>query len=174
MTVKEFIENYKKGVDSEIIKTKYLTLSEKNSLIDAILDVLVYEEDGMLVYDKNELDLNKNISIIKAYTNLQFEQVVSDYDLLLSENLDYVIFNLIGNDMHRFNTMLTNKLHNMIDKHNSIPAIVNRNLSALVDSLTETLSGVTTLLSSKDSKKAINSLVKNMNELTTTIKSQEK
>lgn len=170
MTIQNFIENYNKGITNDIIKTKYLSQSTKDSLIESIIDVLTYEVNGMLTYDTNEFELNKKIAILKAYTNLEFEKVIDDYDLLLEHNLDSVLYELIGADVPRLNTMIHKKLSDMIRERNSLESVINRNLGVVVDALTGSIEKFTTTLSSADNKKLIKSFTGSLDNLVSTIK----
>lgn len=89
MTVKEFVEKYNESkakldyAKRQIIK-KYLPYAEKVAIGDRIVKVSMYAGDLVKVFKMNTpvKTMFLNMAIIDAYSNIDFEFTVDEYDLL--------------------------------------------------------------------------------------------
>ncbi|NLZ54372.1 MAG: hypothetical protein GX892_14740, partial [Thermoanaerobacteraceae bacterium] len=82
MTLQDLFNKINNGEEfkKELIKRTYIPFAEKMQIIDTIIDVITYDEDGLLMVDTNELEMNTVIAFIQAYTNLTFDDGIKDYD----------------------------------------------------------------------------------------------
>lgn len=179
MTVKEFIENNRnKDFDiHELLKRTYIPFVEKLQMINSIIEVMTYENHGILNYDTNELEMNKDIIFIKAYTNLDFENGVTDYDLLTESGLIQSLYNendtVMGKDLLKLNDMFKQKLCDLMRTHNSLESVVNRNLNKVADALIESIDQVNAKLKETDIKKLNTTLTKGFMDIAGFMKKSE-
>lgn len=140
MTLQDLFNKINNGEEfkKELIKRTYIPFAEKMQIIDTIIDVITYDEDGLLMVDTNELEMNAVIAFIQAYTNLTFDDGIKDYDFIMEHSLQNTIYSAIGHDVLKLHNMLDNKLHDVMQQ-NSLESIVNRYMSNLVDAFIDTV-----------------------------------
>ncbi len=95
MKVQEFITKANKVESAQLLKSMldvkdYLPFNEKKELAKNIVDASLTEEDGFIRVDEINKYLIFTIEMIKAYTNLEFDEdldvAAEEYDILAREN----------------------------------------------------------------------------------------
>ena len=90
MTIREFIEiagKEKNKKMSVILETKkYLPIAEKRVLAQQVIDACTEEQDGIIIIDSVTKYIIFTMTVIGAYTNLEFE-TLDDYDALCEADL---------------------------------------------------------------------------------------
>lgn len=131
MTIQEFITNHNGNVDCLEIR-KYIPIEEKLDWINSVLNELIVC-DGRITatYNTVTLEAMRVISIISLYTNLEVNNL-TDYDILVENNLIDVIYYSIGDDMLNYNQYFDDRKEDYIREKNSIDGILGRTLGEIV------------------------------------------
>jgi hypothetical protein len=159
-TIKEFVENYKakkfmvtkNGADEKIEYLKkeleikeYIPFANKRTLCKAVIDACCKKEGGLIKVDSVSRYIVFTISVISAYTNLEFYSgedydSLDEYDMLCEAGLLNPILALIGEEYTTCNNMLNMILDDVIANNNTVEAVLGHALGKVSDSLDELIS----------------------------------
>ena len=143
MKIKEFIEAYKKANNTQTINRmievkKYLPFYEKQALVDNVLNRCKVSNYGYIQINEVKKYIVFTIEIIKAYTNLEFDNdfntSIAEYDALCEANLLNSIIDTFEGEYKTVFNMLSMR-QDYILQSNSIEAQVSRFLNGLNDKL---------------------------------------
>ena len=144
MKIEKFIEGYKK-ISAENIRDKYvkeslkyknyLSFNEKMVICDKIVDVTSYQniyEDGKIVDRKIKIDSRARVmfyvlSIIKYYTNLEFEMkdAVTVFDTLNELKLtEKIMCNIPEDERSEIHTILDMTVNDFIQNNMTVESVV--------------------------------------------------
>lgn len=186
MTVKEFINEYKKqGSDNskdafikKHISKKYVSYSEKIARCSAVVNATSYsikkDENGKELDRKIKIDsparnLFGTMELIRSYTDLEIEMksALNDYDLLAEVGLiDPIIDKIPERERDEFVDILELTLDDFIQNNTTLEAIVStqiKRFSTLVGAAIEPVFGPIIAeynkLSNEDKKALIDSII---------------
>jgi hypothetical protein len=121
------------------IKRNYIPVSEKEVLIESLIDVCIVEKDGYFKLDlftKNQLF---DLAVIRLYTDLVGESedysAVELYDLIHENELMKKIKEEIGNDVFTFAYMFEEVIEQELQSKNNVEAILARMLNKLIEKI---------------------------------------
>ena len=171
MKINEFIEKYKKnnGVQtvSRLISVKnYLPFTEKQALVNQILNRCKVSNYGYIQFDETKKYIVFTIEVIKVYTNLEFDEdfnvAITEYDALCEAN---VLNSIIGTFESEYRTVLNmvTMRQDYIIQGNSIECQVAKFLSGLNDRLDDVLEIISNRVGDY---KDVNITVDDINKLT--------
>lgn len=155
MKITEFVENYKtkrfmvtkNGVDEKIeyLKTElelkeYIPFADKRELCAAVIDACCTKEGGLIKVDSVSRYIVFTISIISAYTALEFNSgeeydSLDEYDMLCEAGLLNPILALIGDEYATCNNILNMMMDDVIANNNTVEAVLGHNLGKVSDAL---------------------------------------
>lgn len=155
MIIKEFVENYKakrfmvtkNGVDEKIEYLKkelelreYIPFADKRELCKAVIDACCTKEGGLIKVDSVTRYIIFTISIISAYTALEFNSdedydSLDEYDMLCEVGLLNPILALIGDEYATCNNILNMMMDDVITNNNTVEAVLGHNLGKVSDAL---------------------------------------
>lgn len=175
MTVKEFVEKYKKNTSSDtinsIVKSNYLPYAHKCNLCKRIIQATHYitTDDGTKEFnvDSTAKHMLFYLNIVDKYTNIDidFNKSVEEYDLLAQENLiesiklalpDYEISELYNVLEMTERDVMTNEyeIHSFISRQTErFGNLLGISLSPILDKMTDVIENL-------DAKKLANALEK--------------
>ena len=113
MRVSEFITKANKVESAQLLKSmlevkEYLPFNEKKALAKRIVEASLIEEDGFIRVDEISKYLIFTIELIKAYTNLEFDEdldvAAEEYDILAREGK---LNTVLGFFESEYNTILS-------------------------------------------------------------------
>lgn len=173
MVVNKFTEDYKKA-DSEqikeaqikaILKTDYLPLLKKMDFIESLIYSLLEKTNGLKTYNSIIKYVSFTTMAITAYTNLEIENTLADFDLLQSSGLIAKILTVIGKDYEDFYTLFEVRLADYMREANTLEAVVSNQLSNAVNQFGQFLNNADNAMKKLDNKK-INRIINQItNEL---------
>lgn len=154
-TIKEFVDAYKakkfmatkNGIDEkveylrkELDPKEYIPFADKRELCKAVIDACCKKEGGLVKVDSVTRYIIFTISIISAYTNLEFSSgedydSLDEYDMLCEAGLLNPILALIGEEYAACNNMLNMMMDDVIANNNTVEAVLGHALSKVSDSL---------------------------------------
>ena len=152
MKINEFIEKYKKlsltqSVKSLLATKKYLPYTEKQQLVNDILNKCKVTNYGYIQIDEMKKYLVFTIDIIKTYTDLEFDEdfniAITEYDALCEADVLNSIIETFEGEYKTVLNMVTMR-QDYILQENSIESQVARFLSGLnnrLDDVLELVSG---------------------------------
>lgn len=154
MKVKELIEKVKQGehIQDVLDIKKFVSTSKKDLSADALVETIAFLKNGIVSYDTNELELHTDITAIQLYTDLEFDNLLEDYDLLLEYELLDKIAESVGVDYVRYIRMIENKLDDLCRENNTVEGILANNLVKVSTKLEDTLQVVSDKLSEANVK----------------------
>lgn len=154
MTVKELIVKLNEGnaVENVLNITQFISTSKKDLSADALVETVAYIKDGIICYDTNELELHTDITAIQLYTDLEFENLLEDYDSLLEHEVIDKIAELVGVDYVRYIRMIENKLEDKCRENNTVEGIIASHLSRITTQTEATLKAVQSKVEEADVK----------------------
>lgn len=162
MKISEFIEVVGKEKNKKmnvILETKkYLPVSDKKNLVQAVLDSCVSIENGFVKVNSLDKYIMFTIAIISSYTNLEFGadgDALGDYDLLCESNLLDAVLETFAVEYERVNNILNMMLADIM-RENSVEA----SIASTAFTINNVLDGVADAL-----KEKINSFNLQMNDL---------
>lgn len=155
MLVNEFVEAYKakkfmvikNGVDEkveylrkELEVKEYIPFADKRELCKAVIDACCVKEGGLVKVDSVSRYIIFTISIISAYTNLEFSSgedydSLDEYDMLCESGLLNQILALIGDEYAACNNMLNMMMDDVIANNNTVEAVFGHTFGKVSDSL---------------------------------------
>lgn len=124
-------EKSKDEIVSTIIATRYVPIDVKKAVIKLMIDTLGKESVSYTAtYSSIDKYLTYIISVLQLYTKLDIQpkQVNQDLDLLMSNSLITPIFDAIGEDVREYKAMYEMGWQDYIRDHNSLEAIISREL----------------------------------------------
>lgn len=160
MKIREFIENYKakkfvitkNGVDEKIehlkkeleIK-KYIPFADKRDICATVIDACCTKKDGLIKVDSVSRYIVFTISVISAYTTLEFSSdadydSLDEYDMLCEAGLLNPILALIGDEYSACNNLLNMMMEDVITNNNTVEAVLGHALDKVSDSVDNLIS----------------------------------
>lgn len=129
---------------SRTIESKdYLSIKEKKTLVDSIVNACILYEDGVFKFDEIDKYICFTMKTIEAYTNLELSNdIEADYDALCKAKLLNIVINTFAGEYENVKTLLQMKC-DYICSSNCIEAQVGRffdNVLDKVDTLSRELS----------------------------------
>lgn len=155
-SIYEFVENYKakkfmaiskNGVDEKIEYLKkelelkeYISFADKRELCAAVIDACCTKEGGLIKIDSVSRYIVFTISVISAYTTLEFSSgdeydSLDEYDMLCEAGLLNPILALIGDEYATCNNILNMMMEDVIANNNTVEAVLGHNLDKVSDAL---------------------------------------
>lgn len=157
ISIKEFCENYKakkfmatkNGIDERIEYLKkeleikeYIPFINKRELCAKVIDACCTKEGGLVKIDSVTRYIVFTISIISAYTALEFSSgedteydSLDEYDMICESGLLNLILALIGDEYTTCNNILNMMLEDVIANNNTIEAVFGHAFDKVSDSL---------------------------------------
>lgn len=162
MKIVEFIEKFKsakventkmipdavaKYIKKELEVKDYVPFAEKRELCANVLNACNTKEDnGLVKIDSVSRYIIFTLSIISAYTNLEFSSgkdeidSLDEYDMLCQVNLLNPILDVIGAEYATCNNMLNMMMDDIIANNNTVENVIGAILGKLGDSVDELIS----------------------------------
>ena len=124
MKIMEFIdvmskENSTKRISAILETKKYLPISEKRRIADAVIETCITDNNGFITVDSLDQYIMFTIAVISNYTNLEFGangDYLSDYDRLCEAGLLDAVIATFEKEYARtndiLNMLLADKLQN--------------------------------------------------------------
>lgn len=165
MKVQEFIETFKvkKIMDSKINEhavadylketldvKEYLPFAEKRELCAKVLNACnKIDSNGLVKVDSVSRYIIFTVSILSAYTNLEFSSgedeidSIDEYDMLCQSGLFDPILEVIGNEYAVCNNILNMMMDDIVANNNTVENVVSHTLNKLsksIDGFIDTLS----------------------------------
>ena len=162
MKIVEFIEKFKsakventkmipdavaKYIKKELEVKDYVPFAEKRELCANVLNACNTKEDnGLVRIDSVSRYIIFTLSIISAYTNLEFSSgedeidSLDEYDMLCQVNLLNPILDVIGAEYATCNNMLNMMMDDIIANNNTVENVIGAILGKLGDSVDELIS----------------------------------
>lgn len=155
-TVYDFIQDYKgkkfmtvtkNGVDEKVeyLKTElgikeYIPFADKRELCASVIDACCEKEGGLIKIDSVTRYIVFTISVISAYTELEFSSgeeydSLDEYDMLCEAGLLNPILALIGDEYATCNNMLNMMMDDVVANNNTVEAVLGHNLGKVSDAL---------------------------------------
>ena len=148
MKVNEFIKIVNSGknkmmnteqLQQLIMKTietkKYLSIKEKRSLIDTIVNSCILYEDGIYKFDDIEKYICFTMKAIEAYTNLELSlDIEDDYDALCESRLLNAVIDTFNGEYENVSLLFQMKCDNILS-NNNVEAQIGRFLTEIFDKL---------------------------------------
>ena len=155
MTIKEFCDAYKakrfmvtkNGVDEKIEYLKkelelkeYIPFADKRELCKAVIDACCTKEGGLIKVDSVSRYIVFTISIISAYTALEFSSgeeydSLDEYDMICEAGLLNPILALIGDEYATCNNMLNMMMEDVVANNNTVEAVLGHSLGKVSDAI---------------------------------------
>ena len=142
-----FTEEYKKATKTrkdELLKKieieNYVPFMLKKEVVNTLIDSILENENGVLIYDPMMKHLYFTLTFISLYTNLEYgnDEGIISYDALVSNGLvDYIIKN-VGYDYGDFVNLFEETLNYRININNSITNAIIK----LIDSTVKEIEGI--------------------------------
>lgn len=151
MKVKGFIEKYKKSNGMQSVKVlaatkSYLPFTEKQALVDRILNKCIKVNNGYVQCDEMEKYIAFTCEIIMAYTNIKFDEdfsvAIKEYDALCESGVLNKVLETFEGEYNTVMDMLSMR-QDYIMQSNSLEAQVSKffnGLSHTIDMLVENIS----------------------------------
>lgn len=148
---KRFI-NTKTSVDErvEYIKTtleikNYIPFADKREICATVIDACCTKEGGLVKIDSVSRYIIFTISIISAYTNLEFSSgeeydSLDEYDMLCEAGLLNPILAIIGDEYATCNNILNMMMEDVVTNNNTVEAVLGHNLGKVSDALDDLIS----------------------------------
>lgn len=155
-TIKEFVENYKakkfmviskNGIDEKVEYLKkelelkeYVPFADKRELCATVIDACCTKEGGLIKVDSVTRYIVFTISIISAYTALEFSSgedydSLDEYDMLCEAGLLNPILALIGDEYATCNNILNMMMDDVVTNNNTVEAVLGHNIGKVSDAL---------------------------------------
>lgn len=150
MKINEFIdvmskENSTKRISAILETKKYLPISEKRRIAEAVIEACTTDNNGFITVDSLDKYIMFTIAVISNYTNLEFGvdgDYLSDYDGLCEVGLLDAVISTFDKEYARaneiLNMMLSDKLQN--NSTESSFAVMTNGVNNALDKLVNTLS----------------------------------
>lgn len=143
ITAEQIINNEFELADLEM--RHYIPFNEKKDIIYAIIDTLLLEDNGMVMFD--EIDRFVTfimIALDKYVTNVDFEgKYIECYDALTESEKIAPILDMIGKDVEELKGFFDMECNSRLQQ-NSIENVLNRNLAELNITISEAMNKVIT------------------------------
>jgi len=155
MKIKEFCDAYKakkfmvtkNGIDEkieylrkELELKEYIPFADKRELCATVIDACCTKEGGLIKVDSVTRYIIFTISIISAYTSLEFSSgeeydSLDEYDMLCEAGLLNPILALIGDEYATCNNILNMMMEDVIANNNTVEAVLGHNIGKVSDAL---------------------------------------
>ena len=114
------------------LKTSYLDLATKAKIIDEICKTSIQDNDGYITINPMSKLLAIDLSLLQFYSDVDIN--TADTDSLYKEGKIKELRNLIPEEeLYYIETMVDITLAEMKESHNSLGAVINRNMVNLVN-----------------------------------------
>lgn len=134
--IKEKIEAGK-SVDDLLEVKQYLSIIEKNLLVNKIIDscITIDEINGLSKIDYFYKKLTSDISLLVNYTNIEFsENLIEDYDYLCENvGIERILNQIPINEVEFILDLVNFELAQIVKLNNSIEGILANRLQALIN-----------------------------------------
>lgn len=164
MKIKEFCDNYqaqsfmitKNGIDEKIEYLRaqldvreYMPFADKRELCLAVVDACCTKDGSIIKVDSVSRYIVFTISVISAYTALEFSSgeeydSIEEYDMLCKVGLLNPILALIGEEYATCNNMLNMMIEDVITNNNTIEAILGHELGKVSGSIDRLVNALAT------------------------------
>lgn len=147
MTIKEFTQKAKtKGympisADEQIVKLKkelevknYLGIRAKKELVQEIIDETIIYDNGLFKFNGIDQFVTLNMFAIRAYTNLEIENIEADYDLLCESGLMNKVLTTFESEYKEVLSLLQMQCDYVL-MDNGVTAQINVLLEAVTDAV---------------------------------------
>lgn len=143
ITFYELITKIKKNnlvIDDLKIK-RYLPLLDKSIVVKQICDSAVYyDQNGLAYIDMVQKKISICMTVLLNYCNisignLEVDKTIDVIDVLLESKFYNKIEEAIGDDLSEFHYMIDVELSNIIDRNNSIQAILAKGINTLIQKM---------------------------------------
>ena len=126
-------EQLQEVLKSKLEVKKYLSIKDKNNIVDEIVNECVLYEDGMFKFDDTEKYVCFIMKTIAAYTNLELsDDIETDYDVLCENDLLNPVIATFNKEYDEVSILLTMKCDYVLSG-NCLEAQVGKFLSDLMD-----------------------------------------
>ena len=155
MKIAEFITNYNEGKIENLKEAlgvkNYLPFAQKYEVCASVLDACndIEEKTGIVMIDSINRQVTFMITILTAYTNLEFSvdedaevDSIAEYDMLCENGLLDIIVALFTDEYNKCYEMLTTMQNDLIANHNTLHNLVGnlaKQLLGIVEPLGNTL-----------------------------------
>lgn len=144
---------------------KYIPISLKKSVIEEVLlESTLSLKENMLTYNGIQKYLTFVLTVLNLYTNLEIENIETDYDLLMEKELLPTILETIGNDYFEFKDLYDMRFEDKLRETNTLEAIINSGFQDLLFSLTGTLERVNKAIDNID-ENTVRQLINKLDKL---------
>ena len=139
MLVQEIKEKIEAGksVDDLLEVKQYLSIIEKNLLVNKIIDscITIDEINGLSKIDYFYKKLTSDVSLLVNYTNVEFsENLIEDYDYLCEFiGLEWIIDKISPIEVYIIQELVDEELDQIIKLNNSIEGILASKLDKLIE-----------------------------------------
>ena len=140
---------------------KYISIKEKKSLIDNIINGCIIYDDGILKFNEIDKYITFTMMTIAAYTNLELSfDIENDYDELCEAKLLNVIIETFTGEYENVKLLLAMQCDYILSANN-IEAQLGRMLTSVLDKV----DAFSNLVSSKLDSFDLDNLPVNMNDI---------
>lgn len=162
MKVLDFISNFKekkvintkfepdavsKYIKKELEVRDYVPFAEKRELCERVLNACnTMDDSGLVKVDSVTRYLIFTLSIISAYTNLEFSSgedtefdSLDEYDMLCQANLLDLILEVIGEEYTTCNNILNMMMADVITNNNTVESVLGHTLGKIGVSISDLL-----------------------------------
>lgn len=140
MTVSELIEAKNNGID--VITRTYVPVREKIKFIDVLISEIINYSEGIVTYDSITRKISLLTTLVVMYTDVEIVDAYEAYDELLSSGVLVDILKDVESDYREFVDLFDAKFNDVVRQHNSLEAVVNRNVMEIGAQLINALVGV--------------------------------
>ena len=162
MKIKEFVDAYKakkfmatkSGVTDKVEYLKkelelkeYIPFANKRDICAKVIDACCKKENGLIKVDSVSRYIIFTISMISAYTNLEFSSdedydSLDEYDMLCENGLLNPILAIIGDEYATCNNILNMMMDDVLANNNTVEAVLGYNLNKVSDSIDDLISAL--------------------------------
>lgn len=142
-----FTDEYKKATKTkkeELLKKikieNYVPFMAKKEIIDTLVNNILDNEYGVLVYEPMMKHLYFTLTFVCLYTNFEYEdqEGITSYDALVSNGLVDYIIKKIGYDYGDFVNLFEETLNYKLNTNNSVPNAIIK----FIDTLSKEIEGI--------------------------------
>lgn len=156
---------------SNIKYKKYISILEKKTIIDTILNnIIKKDENNYSYYDPITEEITFNVIVLSSYlenvnfTGVDEENIIKIYDLIKNKIGFEYFYELIGNDFIEFVDLYNlEKEYKM--KDNNLEALVNRQLEEINNNIEIGISKIISSINDLVKTEGIEKIVKNIKKI---------
>ena len=135
---KNGVMNLKKTLEVK----NYIPVMRKYEIAQLVFAASTTINNGLIEVDSLKKYLNFTALMLSEYTNLEFDDFVSDYDTLCEAGLIDAIIGTFEEDYNRSLSVLNNLFADEIANHNTIESVLSvlsQNIADSIDSIAEAM-----------------------------------